>query len=82
MVDGCQSKLVNVVSGLPGSVLGTLLFLLYASELFCILENKLIRYASDSTLMPVVPSPGVRVAVAEPLIRYLARVSEWCNIRG
>ena len=83
MEDGCQSKLVNVVSGLPqGSVLGTLLFLLYASELFCILENKLIRYASDSTLMPVVPSPGIRVAVAEPLIHYLARVSEWCNLRG
>ena len=45
MVDGCQSKLVNVVSGVqPGSVLGTLLFLLYTSELFSILENRLIGY--------------------------------------
>ena len=35
MVDGCRSKLVNIVSGVPwGSVLGTLLFLLYTSELF------------------------------------------------
>ena len=33
MVDGCQSKLVNVVSG---SVLCQLLFLLYTSELFSI----------------------------------------------
>ena len=39
-VDGCSSKLVNVVSEVPqGSVLGRLLFLLYTSELFSILEN-------------------------------------------
>ena len=42
MVDGCRSKLVNVVSDVPqGSILGPLLFLLYTSELFSILENKL-----------------------------------------
>ena len=57
MVDGCRSKLVNVVSGVPqGSVLGPLLFLLYTLELFYILENKLIGYADDSTLMAVLPS--------------------------
>ena len=57
MVDGCRSKLVNVVSGVPqGSVLGPLLFLLYTSNFFSILENKLIGYADDSTLMAVVPS--------------------------
>ena len=40
MVDGCRSKLVNVVSGVQHcSVLGPLLFLLYTSELFSILEN-------------------------------------------
>ena len=62
MVDAFRSKLVNVVSGVPqGCVLGTLFFLLYTSELFSILENKLIGYADDSTLMAVVPSPGVRV---------------------
>ena len=58
-------KLVNVVSEVPQvSVLGPLLFLLYTSELFFILENKLIGYADDSTLMAVVPSPGVRVTVS------------------
>ena len=83
MVDGCRSKLVNVLLGVPqGSVLGPLLFLLYTSELFSILENKLIGYADDSTLMAVVPSPGIRVAVAESLIRDLGRVSEWCDLWG
>ena len=82
MVDGRRSKLVNV-SGVPqGSVLGQLLFLLYTSELFSILENKLIGYADGSTLMAFVPSPGVRVAVAEHLIRDLGRVSELCDLWG
>ena len=68
MVDGCLSKLVNFVSGVPqGSFLGSLLFLLYTSYLFSILENKLIGYAYDSTLLSVAPSPGVRVTVAESL---------------
>ena len=83
MVDGCRSKLVNVVSGVPqGCVLGPLLFLLYTSELFYILENKMIDYDDDSTLIAVVPSPGVRVAVAESLSRDLMKVSEWCDLWG
>ena len=83
MVDGYRKKLVNIVSGVPqGSVLDQILFLLYTSELFFILENKLIGYFDDSTLMADVPSPGVRVAVAESLIRDLGRVSEWCDFWG
>ena len=83
MVDGCRSILVNVVSGVPqDSVLGPLLFLLYTTELFSILENKLINwsYADDPTLMAVVPSPGVRVTVAESPIHDLGRVSEFCDL--
>ena len=65
VVDGCLSKLVNVVSGVPhGSVLGQLLFLLYTAELFSVVENKLYGYADDSTLVAVVQSPGERVSVS------------------
>ena len=80
-VDGCRGKLVNVASGvLFGSVLGPLLILLYTSGLFSILENKLISYPGDSTLMAVVLTPGVRVIVAESLICDLGRISEWYDL--
>ena len=46
------------------------------------MENQPIGYADDFTFMVVVPSPGVRVTVAEPLIRDLGRVSEWCDLWG
>ena len=65
-----------------GSVLSPLLFLLNISELFSILENKLLGYADDSTLIAVVPSPFLRVAVAESLSRDLVKVNEWCDLGG
>ena len=83
IVDGRRSKLVNVMSGVPqGSLLGPLLLLLYTSELFSILENQLIGYANDYTLIAVVPTPGVRVTGAESLSRDLVKVSEWCDLFG
>ena len=99
MVDGCRSKLVNVVSGVQqGSVLGALLFILSTSELlsilenkiifsilpqrFSVLENKLIGYVDDSTLMAVVLSPGIRITIAESRIRDLGKVGEWCVLWG
>ena len=51
VADGCQSKLVNVVSEVPqGSVFGPIIVPPVHLELFSILENKLIGYAiaSDS----------------------------------
>ena len=79
LMDGCRSKLGTKT--LPqGSVLDPLLFLLYTSKLFSILENKLIGYADASTLMAVVPSPGARVTVAESLNRDLVRVKVWCDL--
>ena len=80
-MDGCRSKLVNIVSGvLQGSVLGPSLFLLFTSEHFFILEDKLIGYADDSTLIAVVLSLGVRVTVAESLSRDVVKVGELCDL--
>ena len=42
----------------------------------------LIGYADDSTLIAVVPFPGVRVTVAESLNCDLVRVNAWCDIWG
>ena len=79
MVDSCLSKLVNVLPEEPqGSVLGLSLFLLYTSELFSILENKLI--VLPITFIAVVPSTGIRVTVADSLICDLCKVSEWCDL--
>ena len=52
---------------LQDSVFASLLFLLYTSKIFSILEDNLISYANDSTLMAVVPSPSVRITVAVSL---------------
>ena len=65
---------------LRGSVLNQILFLMYTSRLFSILEKKLIGYADDYTLMAVVQSPGIRVTVAESLICNFGKVSEWCDL--
>ena len=83
MVDNYCGKFVIFMSGVPqGSVLGLLFFLLYTSELFSILEKKLIGYANDSTFMAIVPSPGVRVTVTDSMDHELCKVSEWCDNWG
>ena len=46
------------------------------------MENKLIGYADDFTFIAVVPSPWLRVAVAESLSHDLVKVSEWCDLWG
>ena len=81
MGDGYRSILVNVVSGVPhGRIFGHLLYLLYTSQFFFIPENKFVGYGNDFTLIVVVPSSGIRVAVAESLNRDLGKATEWCDI--
>ena len=49
VVDGATSEWIPIVSGVPqGSVLCPILFILYTSEMFELLENRLYAYADDS----------------------------------
>ena len=80
VVEGAASEWIPIISGVPqGSVLGALLFILFTSEMFELVENRLFAYADDSTLLAVVRKPADRPAVAASLNRDLARIQEWCN---
>ena len=88
LVDARRRKLVNVVSGVPCNVLGSVYcsscqkLLILKSDFFSMLENELIVNADDNTSMAVIPSQSVRVAVAESLNRDLGKVGEWCDLEG
>ena len=59
-----------------GIVLSLLLFLLYKSE------NNLSSYLDNTSFIAVVPTPGVRVTLAESLNLDIGKVSEWCDLWG
>ena len=83
VLDGCRSKLFNVVSVVPrGPVLDLQLFLLYTAELFFIVESKLNGYPDDYTLAAVMSSPAERVAVTEAMNRDQNRVCLWSDLWG
>ena len=82
-VDGVCISSIDVVSGVPqGSVLGPLLFLLYIADLPRLLQNELVGYADDSTLLCRIPHPRDRSSVAASLNDNLAVISNWCSRRG
>ena len=78
-----NSENVRVVSGGPQeSVLGPLMFLLYTSDLLITLENTLLGYADDSTLLAETPEYGSRVQTVLSLNRDLDRIGDWCKRWG
>ena len=83
IVDSSTGKLVSLlVSSATGKCFGTVIVPPVHLSIFFILENKLIGYADNYTLIADVPSPGVRVRVAASLSRDLVKVSEWCVLWG
>ena len=80
MHGGAASKWIPIISGVrQGSVLGKLLFILYTSEMFELVENRLFANADDSTLLAVVRKKADKPAVAASINRDLARIQERCN---
>ena len=75
MVDCCQSKLVNVVSGVPQWFGPVIVPPVHLGALF-----HYSGYADDSSLIAVLSSRGIRVTVAESLSRDHVKVSEWCDL--
>ena len=80
LVDGAASQWIPIISCVPqASLLGPLLFILYTSEMFELVENKQFAYADDSTLLAVVRKPADRPALAASFNRDVARIHEWYN---
>ena len=82
-IDGVCSSNIDVVSGVPlGSVLGHLLFLLYIADLPGLLQNALVGYADDSTLLCRIPHPRDKASVPVSLNDDLAAIRDWCSRWG
>ena len=82
-VDGVTSDPKPILSGVPqGSVLGPLLFLVYIRDMVFGLENDLIGYADDHSLVAVIKSPQERYEVSQSINRDLERIHEWCGRWG
>ena len=62
VVDGQFNEYRNVISGVPqGSVLGSLLFILYTHDMWFVLENMLVSYADDATLIALYSIPKYEI---------------------
>ena len=73
----------NVISGVPQeSVLGPLLFISHTHDMWFGLENMLVSYADDASLLARIPSPNMRSDVTKSLNRDLSKISKWCNLWG
>ena len=67
-LNGTLSSPLPVKAGVPqGSVLGSILFLIFINDITDSLENPLYLFADDSTLCHYISHPSDRQAAASPL---------------
>ena len=82
-VDDGLSSFVDVVSAVPQrSVLDPLLFILYTADLLSIVDNLLVGYADDATLISVAQRPANRVSVSNSPQCDIDKISNWCTMWG
>ena len=75
MVYCATSVWIPIVSDMPqGCVMGPVLFILFTSEIFELVEYRLHAYADDSALLAVAHKPADRPAVAVLARQYSGMV--------
>ena len=76
VVDGQFNDYRNVILGVPqGSVLGPLFSILNTHDMWFGLENMLVSYADDATLLVCISSSNMRSDVTESLNRNQNKIS-------
>ena len=79
VVDGKQSKFIDVVCGVPqGTVSGPLLFLLHINDLLSVVSTKVRLYADDCLIYRNIKNKEDQIALPRDL--YL--LDNWGNICG
>ena len=79
IVDGKQSSLIDVVSGLPqGTVLGPLLFLLHINDLPSVVSSKVRLFADDCLIYRNIKNKEDQIA----LQKDLNLLENWVNTWG
>ena len=82
-MDGISGSFSDLVSGVPqGSVLGPILFILFTSDMFNVVQNSLIAYADDATLFAPISSPDDRISVNYSLNSDLLNIYEYGVLSG
>ena len=82
-IDGFCGDADGVVSGVPqGSVLGPLLFIIFTSSMWDVVNNELIAYADDATLFASVDRQTSRSDVVASLNGDMERIVQWCDTWG